>query len=223
MFSKEKLKMYREGHNLSQSKLSKQLNITRAAYSNWEKGKTQPNRKNLALLAQILDISIEDFESETPIVSSYLRLSSENQYHLERFADKLLVVQNLKQKIYTIKILEEQFYQPQDKTIIKTYQNIDVMSNEPFQYDLAIQMKDSSMEPVYPKGTVLLISNKPVVNGSAYALSYNNELFVRRVFQETNHYRFVALNHSFPEIIIPSSEEPQILGKVTQSLSPLSA
>lgn len=57
---------YREAHKYTQDKVSKYLNITRQAYSNYETGKRNPDVDLLVKLAELYDITLNQL-----IVDSY--------------------------------------------------------------------------------------------------------------------------------------------------------
>lgn len=61
----ERIKLLRTAKKLSGEQLAKQLNITKSAISQWEKGKSLPNRANLIKLAEILEVDDEYLVSGT--------------------------------------------------------------------------------------------------------------------------------------------------------------
>ncbi len=56
----ENLRRLRDEHNYTQFQLSKKLNISRQAYSNYETGKRVPDIETLLRLSDIYGISLED-------------------------------------------------------------------------------------------------------------------------------------------------------------------
>lgn len=61
----ERIKLLRTAKKLSGEQLAQQLNITKSAISQWEKGKSLPNRANLIKLAEILEVDDEYLVSGT--------------------------------------------------------------------------------------------------------------------------------------------------------------
>lgn len=61
---------YREAHNYTQEKVSKYLNITRQAYSNYETGKRDPDVRLLVKLSELYGITLNQLilDSYTPSV-----------------------------------------------------------------------------------------------------------------------------------------------------------
>ena len=61
----ERIKLLRTAKKLSGEQLAQQLNISKSAISQWEKGKSLPNRANLIKLAEILEVDDEYLVSGT--------------------------------------------------------------------------------------------------------------------------------------------------------------
>lgn len=78
MFSGNYLKKRRESKLLSQTEIATQLGVKRSSYNSWESGRSTPNKKNLLILSEILDVEPSYFESEYNIVNNYLQLSDSN-------------------------------------------------------------------------------------------------------------------------------------------------
>lgn len=55
----DKLIYYRHQNNLSQNELAKKMYVSRQTISNWENGKTYPDIRNLVLISEIYQISID--------------------------------------------------------------------------------------------------------------------------------------------------------------------
>ncbi|MCW1051357.1 helix-turn-helix transcriptional regulator [Streptococcus anginosus] len=55
----QRLKALRKEAGLTQKELADKLNISQAAYAQWENGVKKPARENLTTLANILDTSID--------------------------------------------------------------------------------------------------------------------------------------------------------------------
>lgn len=60
------LKLYRDAHGYTQEGLSKELNISRQAYSNYELGKRDPNLDLLIRLCKIYDITLDQLVHRPP-------------------------------------------------------------------------------------------------------------------------------------------------------------
>lgn len=71
-----RLKELRMIAHISQIELAEQLHVSRAAVANWETGRTRPDIANIPALCSLLDISIEEFfsDSSDPDSNAELRL-----------------------------------------------------------------------------------------------------------------------------------------------------
>lgn len=72
----QQLKDLREKYHLSQEELASQLNVTRQAVSNYERGKTVPDIFTLQRIAEIYDISIDQLLSTEDRKKPYLKYST---------------------------------------------------------------------------------------------------------------------------------------------------
>ena len=59
------IKELRVEHNMTQSQLAKQLNISQDTVSLWERGKSQPDVENLKKLMKIFGVSADFLLGET--------------------------------------------------------------------------------------------------------------------------------------------------------------
>ena len=56
----ERIVKFQKNQNLTQEKLAEKLDIDTSTVGRWLRGETAPSLRNLYLLAQILDVSIDD-------------------------------------------------------------------------------------------------------------------------------------------------------------------
>lgn len=77
----EKLKVLRKKQGLTQQEIADLVHVNRVTYTNWEKGKREPNFENLSMLACIFDVSIDFLLSEYLEISkeSYLKFKKEKE------------------------------------------------------------------------------------------------------------------------------------------------
>ena len=68
----EHIKRQREELKLSQSKVAKQLSVTRQTISNWENGKSYPSMKMLIKVSEVYQVSIDSLLSEDLHMQKYL-------------------------------------------------------------------------------------------------------------------------------------------------------
>ena len=226
MFSKERLKNRRNEKKLSQSEIASKIGVNRTAFHNWENGKSIPNQKNLTALAKILDVPVTYFESEYNIVNNYLQLSPNNQVKAEEYVEELLLSQQTSNvtPLFSVQVLSDvQLSAGLGEGFFDEFETETVYSNEEqYGYDIAVWIEGDSMEPVYKSGEVALIrSNGFDYDGAVYALSWNDSVYIKKLYREEDGFRMVSLNKDYPEKFIPYEDEPRIVGRVVGHCMPV--
>lgn len=59
MIFSERLKQLRFEKGLTQKEVADLVHVNRVTYTNWERGKREPNFENLVKLADLLDVSLD--------------------------------------------------------------------------------------------------------------------------------------------------------------------
>ena len=226
MFSKERLKNRRNEKKLSQSEIASKIGVNRTAFHNWENGKSIPNQKNLTALAKILDVPVTYFESEYNIVNNYLQLSPNNQVKAEEYVEELLISQQTSNvtPLFSVQVLSDvQLSAGLGEGFFDEFETETVYSTEEqYGYDIAVWIEGDSMEPVYKSGEVALIrSNGFDYDGAVYALSWNDSVYIKKLYREEDGFRMVSLNKDYPEKFIPYEDEPRIVGLVVGHFMPV--
>ena len=201
MFCNNRLKTLRTNRNTSQTAVAQYLGVTRAAYNSWEKGKYVPNKKNLEELAAYFNVETTFFESEYEIVNKYLQLNEINQKKLLTMANELYVSQLYKYQVHAkLSAGLGNFY-------YEDYEFDTVYFNKDISYDIASWIDGDSMEPKYHSGDVALIKKTGYdFDGLVYAVVYNEETYIKKVFLEENTVRLVSINDNYKDIIAPIEE-----------------
>ena len=215
MFCNNRLKSLRTKRKVSQTAVAEHLGVTRAAYNRWEKGKYIPNKKNLDELALYFNVETTYFESEYEIVNKYLQLNEINQKKLLTMANELYVSQLYKYQVHAkLSAGLGNFY-------YEDYEFDTVYFDKDISYDIASWIDGDSMEPKYHSGDVALIRKTGYdFDGLVYAVVYNEETYIKKVFLEENTVRLVSINDNYKDIIAPI-EEVNIVGVVTDSFKPI--
>lgn len=224
MFSGEKLKNIREEKGYSQAEVAKLLNISRVSYFNWENGKTKPNQKNLNLLSQLLGVEETYFVSEYDIVDTYFKLNKDNRHKLENYADDLL-----KEQEKIVQLPKHYAYKVFEKLSAGTgYSyfgdgNYDtVFYDEQLDHDFASWVFGDSMEPTYLNGEVVLIKQTGFdYDGAIYAVDWDGQTYIKKVYREEDGLRLVSLNKHYADKFAPYDENPRIIGKIVGNFMPL--
>ena len=215
MFCNNRLKSLRTKQKVSQTAVAKHLGVTRAAYNSWEKGKYIPNKKNLDELALYFNVETTYFESEYEIVNKYLQLNEINQKKLLTMANELYISQLYKYQVHAkLSAGLGNFY-------YEDYEFDTVYFDKDISHDIASWIDGDSMEPKYHSGDVALIKKTGYdFDGLDYAVVYNEETYIKKVFLEENTVRLVSINDNYKDIIAPI-EEVNIVGVVTDSFKPI--
>ncbi len=224
MFSGEKLKNIRKEKGYSQAELAKLLNISRVSYFNWENGKTKPNQKNLTLLSQLLGVEETSFVSEYDIVDTYFKLNKDNQHKLEKYADELLQNQEkvtTSPKYYAYKVFEK-LSAGTGYSYFGDGNYDTVFYDEQLDHDFASWVFGDSMEPTYLNGEVVLIKQTGFdYDGAIYAVDWNDQTYIKKVYREKDGLRLVSLNNHYADKFAPYDENPRIIGKIVGNFMPL--
>ena len=224
MFSGEKLKNIREEKGYSQAEVAKLLNISRVSYFNWENGKTKPNQKNLNLLSQLLGVEETYFVSEYDIVDTYFKLNKDNRHKLENYADDLLKEQEKivqLPKYYAYKVFEK-LSAGTGYSYFGDGNYDTVFYDEQLDHDFASWVFGDSMEPTYLNGEVVLIKQTGFdYDGAIYAVDWDGQTYIKKVYREEDGLRLVSLNKHYADKFAPYDEYPRIIGKFVGNFMPL--
>ena len=197
MFSGLRLKEIRKKKKLSQIEIANMLEINRSSYNSWESGRAKPNQKNLTLLSKILDVPVTYFESEYNIVNNYLQLSPDNQIKAEEYVEGLLLSEQTSNvtPLFSVQVLADvQLSAGLGEGFFDEFETETVYSNEEqYGYDIAAWIEGDSMEPVYKSGEVALIrSNGFDYDGAVYALSWNDSVYIKKLYRDEDGFRMVS-------------------------------
>lgn len=227
MFSGLRLKQRRENQNLSQVEIANILEINRSSYNSWESGRAKPNQKNLTALAAILDVPVTYFESEYNIVNNFLQLNDFNKVLAEEYIEDLLQTQREERKVvqlFPIEVLDDiSLSAGPGQSFADEYETRTVYSDEEqYGYDFATWIKGTSMSPTYLDGEVALIRETGFdYDGAVYALVWNDQTYIKKLYKVEDGFRMVSLNKDYPEKFIPYEDEPRIVGLVVGHFMPV--
>ena len=84
-------------------------------------------------------------------------------------------------------------------------------ASEPY----ALQVTDTSMEPEFPEGCIVLIDPSGNLSENNYVfIEYDGVRWFRKLIEVNGEKRLIALNEMYPEILLDSSYD--ILGTIVQ-------
>ena len=225
MFSGQRLKALRKEKKMSQEKLGSRLNISKVAISNWENGKSFPTLDNLNELAKVLEVDTDYFTEHGEIIRIYSRLNKSNQHKVVNYSSELLEQQisdddNIVD-LYSYKTYEGlsagtgySYFNDGDYTLTYSTENI--------SHDFASWVVGDSMEPELPNGDVVLIKQSTNLDdGDIYAVEFNEQTYVKKVYRHKTYLRLVSINENYDDIFAPYEENTRIIGKIVGHFTPI--
>ena len=225
MYQPEKLKARRKELKMTQKDIADQLGISYQAYSAWERGVKEPSKEKVNRLEQILRVP-KGYFTEIEIARLYNVLSNKGQNQVLEYTRRL--VQEESRKIVTVSenLYEYHVYEKMSAGIgasVYDNRNYDtVYFNEELAHDFASWVSGDSMEPKYHNDSVALIRETGFdYDGAVYAVVWNSQTFIKKVYREKEGLRLVSINKAYKDIYIPYDENPRIVGKIVGDFMPL--
>ena len=226
MYQPEKLKARRKELKMTQKEIADRLGISYQAYSAWERGVKKPSRKKVKQLEQILNVP-KDYFTEIEIVRLYNTLSNKGKDQVVEYTRNLVQKEKTQQVVSVSENLYEyHVYEKMSAGIgASVYDDCDydtVYFNEELAHDFASWVSGDSMEPKYQNGSVALIRETGFdYDGAVYAVVWNFQTFIKKVYREKEGLRLVSINKAYKDIYIPYDENPRIVGKIVGDFMPL--
>ena len=225
MYQPEKLKARRKELKMTQKDIADQLGISYQAYSACERGVKEPSKEKVNRLEQILRVP-KGYFTEIEIARLYNVLSNKGQNQVLEYTRRL--VQEESRKIVTVSenLYEYHVYEKMSAGIgasVYDNRNYDtVYFNEELAHDFASWVSGDSMEPKYHNDSVALIRETGFdYDGAVYAVVWNSQTFIKKVYREEEGLRLVSINKAYKDIYISYDENPRIVGKIVGDFMPL--
>ena len=96
--------------------------------------------------------------------------------------------------------------------------------NEENRHDFASWVFGDSMEPTYLNGEVVLIKQTGFdYDGAVYAVDWDGQTYIKKVYREEDGLRLVSLNKRYGDKFAPYDEDPRIIGKIVGNFMPVEA
>ena len=226
MYQPDKLKARRKELKMTQKDIADQLGISYQAYSAWERWVKEPSKEKVNRLEQILRVP-KGYFTEIEIVRLYNTLSNKGKTQIVEYARDLVQKEKTQQVIsVSEKLYEYHVYEKMSAGIgASVYDDKDydiVYFDEELAHDFASWVSGDSMEPKYQNGSVALIRETGFdYDGAVYAIVWNSQTFIKKVYREEEGLRLVSINKDYKDIHIPYDENPRILGKIVGDFMPL--
>ena len=241
MYIGQKIKDYRLLNGMTQKDLATKINMGDTTIVNYEKGIRTPKKNTLFKIAEVLNVSIDDFfppisTKEAPetaqndrdelleeLTTNYTKLDKQRKNKLVDASRELV-------EEMTASVEEELFeyhvYEKLSAGIGTAYfedRNYDtVYFDEEIDHDLASWVYGDSMEPDYLNGSVALIKGTGFdYDGAIYAVDWDGQSYIKKVYKEKDGLRLVSLNKKYADKFAPYDEEPRIIGKIVGNFIPM--
>lgn len=193
----------------------------------------------------LLGDTVSEFSSIKPITSpnakndtlqaindKVVQLHPERQENVLEYATEQLDEQENEQAVnykpleISEPLFEYHVYEKLSAGIGETYweeRNYDtVYFDKEITHDLASWVYGDSMEPKYLDGSIALIKDTGFdYNGAIYAVDWDGQSYIKKVYKEKDGLRLVSLNDKYADKFAPYTEEPRIIGKVVGNFMPM--
>ncbi|PZO94821.1 helix-turn-helix transcriptional regulator [Streptococcus halichoeri] len=229
MFSGNQLKKMRKAKSWSQAELAERLNVQKMTISNWETGKNIPNQAHLDQLGQLFKVARFALDEDYQLLTTYHQLTMENKERVINYTDSLLSKQ--------LQVVALAQHKDKKRFAYRVYESLSagtgysyfgdgnydvVFYDEQFDYDFASWVFGDSMEPTYLNGEVVLIKQEGFdYDGAIYAVEWDGQTYIKKVYREENGLRLVSLNKKYSDKFAPFDEDPRIIGKIVANFMPL--
>ena len=188
----DRMRILRSGRGLTQQDVAAALNVSRSAVAMWERNEREPNLETLAALARLLDVPLSALvEREEAPLPAGLRPVRTKRVPL----------------LGAIAAGEPIFAEEEHETYVDVGGSVHA--------DFALEVKGSSMEPVYKDGDVVYIrSQDDVLDGQVAAVVVDDSATLKRVYHLPVGVQLMPLNPAFaPMLFTPeNSDSVRILG-----------
>lgn len=198
----KRIKEFRKAHNLTTEELAEKIGTTRATVTRYENGVRKANQDVLFQLADIFNISVDDF-----------------------FPPRNSMPSNI---IYPLSSGLQQVSIPIIGTIacgdpITAEENIEGYTKETFEKPVpsgtlfALRCKGHSMEPIIPDGALVTLRAQPDVEDdeiAAVLVDGDNEATLKRVKHQNDMVMLIPENKEYTPIILNNANPGRIVGKV---------
>ena len=227
--------------DVDRNKLCSDLELKYTTVRDWLKGITYPRIGKIELLADYFGVNKSDLiedktqeEKEVKIPTSPL---------VQRITEKAVkLTAPRKQKV--LDFTENQLREQSNKVIsleedlfeYKVYEKLSAGSGFSYfndgNYDTVFYDKDldhdfaswvfgDSMEPKFQNGEVVLIKETGFdYDGAVYAVDWDGQTYIKKVYREPDGLRLVSLNPKYKDKFAPFDEDPRIIGKIVGNFMP---
>ncbi|MBS4762147.1 helix-turn-helix transcriptional regulator [Carnobacteriaceae bacterium zg-ZUI252] len=243
------IQYFMDKHDVDRKTLCIDLNLKYMTVADWINGKTYPRIDKIELLANYFGINKSDLVEEKnhntsptlsstvqSIVDTSVQLEPPRQNNVLNYANTQLDEQNSRKMSLDLKEDSEDYiftkvavteavaagrgFAYGDNEVMYCYTDKELP-----HYDIASYITGDSMEPDYHDGDVVLIKREMYSSPSVYVVDYDGKSYLKKVYQEKDHFRLVSFNEAYEDIIIdlPIADDiyVNIVGRVVGSFTPV--
>lgn len=187
-----------------------------------KQAKLFPIKKHLQELAQLLHTHPDNLQEEHPHLTLYKQLNKTNKKKVDELTHDLLMKQKVV-PLFSVHVLDNVALSAgHGNGIWDEYEKKEVFTDKEYLYDVATWIEGQSMEPVYQDGEVALIREGGFdYDGAVYAIAWNDQVYIKKVYLEKDGYRLVSINDSYPDKFAPAEDNPRIVGKIVGNFMPI--
>ena len=205
----KRIKEFRKAHNLTTEELAEKIGTTRATVTRYENGVRKANQDVLFQLADIFNVSVDDF-----------------------FPPRDSMPSNI---IYPLSSGLQQVSIPLVGTIacgdpITAEENLDGYIEETFEKPVpsgtlfALRCKGHSMETTIPHKAIVVIHEQPEVEDgeiAAVQVDHDTEATLKRIKHQGNMILLLPDNKNYDPIVLNEDNPGRIIGKAIKYSAPL--
>ncbi|MEQ9763212.1 helix-turn-helix transcriptional regulator [Streptococcus sp. ZJ151] len=227
---------YRKEKGVTQKELAKAVGVTPSTMTDYMKLRSAPSFGVIQKLADYFGVKKSDIDStfKDKIIPSptpqvlHLDRELEEPRHSQWIShgEKLLDEQEAEKTTVNEPLYEYKVFEKLAAGTGYTYfndGNFDIVfHDEKMDHDFASWVFGDSMEPTYLNGEVVLIKQTGFdYNGAIYAVDWDGQTYIKKVYQEENGLRLVSLNKKYADKFAPYDEDPRIIGKIVGHFQPI--
>lgn len=239
----ERIKQRRKELKMSADDLAARVGVSRATIFRYEKGDIEKvGPEVLKKIADTFNTSPADLMGwEDSELHQELKIPTSPLVH--KITEKVVQLTTpRKQKV--LNFTEEQLKEQSNKVITleehlfeyKVYEKLSagtgfsyfndgnfdtVFYDKDLEHDFASWVFGDSMEPKYKNGEVVLIKETGFdYDGAVYAVDWDGQTYIKKVYREDDGLRLVSLNSKYKDKFAPYAEDPRIIGKIVGNFQP---
>lgn len=228
--------------DIDRNKLCSDLGLKYTTVRDWLKGITYPRIGKIELLADYFGVNKSDLiedktqgvkELKIPtsplvqkITEKVVKLSTPRKQKVLNYANEQLKEQNNKVIMIEEKLFEYRVFEKLSAGTGFSYFNDGnydtVFYDKDLDHDFASWVFGDSMEPKYMNGEVVLIKETGFdYDGAVYAVEWDGQTYIKKVYKETDGLRLVSINSKYKDKFASFEEEPRIIGKIVGNFMPI--